>query len=48
MSIEQVKREVYYHRGMLPTVPEAEEILDYAEANPSASLSEIVADYYGC
>jgi hypothetical protein len=48
MSIEQVKKEVWYYRGKMPTVQEAEEILDFAEENPSASLSEIVADYYGC
>jgi hypothetical protein len=48
MSIEQIKKEVWYYRGKLPTVQEAEEIFDFAEANPSASLSEIVADYYNC
>ena len=48
MSIEHVKREVYYYLGKMPTVDEAEEILDFAEANPSASLDEIISDYYGC
>ena len=48
MSIETIKREVYYYLGRRPTVQEAEEIMDFAESNPSASLSEIVADYYGC
>ena len=48
MTIEQIKKEVWYYRGKMPTVTEAEEIYDFAEANPAASLSEIVADYYGC
>ncbi len=48
MSIEQVKREVWYYRGKMPTVEEAEEIMDFVEANPSASLDEIISDYYGC
>lgn len=48
MSIEMVKQEVYYCIGRRPTVDEAEEILDFAEMNPSASLDEIISDYYGC
>ena len=48
MSIETIKREVYYYLGRRPTVQEAEEILDFAELNPSADLSEIISDYYGC
>lgn len=48
MSIEQVKRDVYYYLGRRPTVQEAEEIMDFAEMNPSASLDEIISDYYGC
>lgn len=48
MSIEQIKQEVYYYRGKLPTVDEAEEILDFAEMNPTASLDEIISDYYSC
>lgn len=47
MSIETIKKEVYYYRGKLPTVQEAEEILDFADMNPSASLDEIIFDYYG-
>ena len=47
MSIETIKREVYYYRGKLPTVQEAEEIMDFADTNPSASLDEIISDYYG-
>lgn len=48
MSIESIKQEVYYCIGRRPTVQEAEEILDFAEMNPSASLDEIISDYYGC
>ena len=47
MSIDTIKREVWYYRGKLPTVQEAEEIMDFADLNPSADLSEIIADYYG-
>ena len=48
MSIERVKQEVYYCIGRRPTVQEAEEIMDFADLNPSADLSEIISDYYGC
>jgi hypothetical protein len=48
MSIERIKREVYYYIGRRPTVQEAEEIMDFAELNPSATLDEIISDYYGC
>ena len=48
MSIERIKKEVYYYRGKLPTVQEAEEIMDFADLNPSTDLSEIIADYYNC
>ena len=47
MSIDAIKREVWYYRGKLPTVQEAEEIMDFVDLNPSADLSEIIADYYG-
>ena len=48
MSIERIKQEVWYCIGRRPTVQEAEEIMDFAELNTSADLSEIISDYYGC
>jgi hypothetical protein len=48
MSIEQIKKEVYYYCGQSISDAEAEEILAFAEDCPGASLSEIVSDYYNC
>lgn len=48
MSIEMIKKEVYYCIGRRPTVQEAEELMDFVELNPCADLSEIISDYYGC
>lgn len=48
MSIEFVKKEVYYYTGKVVSNVEAFEILDIAEDNPYASLDEIISDYYTC
>lgn len=48
MSIENIKREVFYYCNKKITDSEAEEILAFAEDCPGASLSEIVSDYYSC
>jgi hypothetical protein len=48
MSIEMIKKEVYYYRGKLPTEQEAEEILDFVHDCPGASIGEIISDYYNC
>ena len=48
MSIERIKQEIYYYTGRMPTVQEAEEILDFAEMNPQTTLDEIISDYYSC
>ena len=46
MLIEQMKKEIWFYAGKKATDQEAEEILGFAEDNPSASLDEIIQDYY--
>lgn len=48
MTVEQMKKEIYYYSDIEPTDEEAEEILDIYESNPKADLSAIVTDYYDC
>ena len=48
MTIQQIKKEVYYYTGREATEEEAEEILDFKNQNPHASLGDIIADYYEC
>ena len=48
MTLEQIKKEIYYYSDIEPTDEEAWEILDIYESKPGADLSAIVADYYGC
>lgn len=48
MSIEEIKREIYYYSDIEPTDEEAWEIYDIMQEKPYADLSAIVADYYGC
>jgi hypothetical protein len=47
-TIDEIKREVMYYLRRKATTEEAEEILDFYENNPGASLDEIISDYYGC
>ena len=46
MTIEQLKKDIWYYSGKRATTQEAEEILDLIEYNPEASLDEIITDYY--
>jgi hypothetical protein len=46
MSIEQLKKEVYYYTGKQCSDEEAEEIMGYAEDYPHVSLDEIISDYF--
>lgn len=46
MSVEQIKKEAYYYLGRDITEAEAEEILAFTEDCPSASLDEILSDYF--
>jgi hypothetical protein len=46
MSLNQIRTEVYYYTGREVTDEELEEIIDFKNENPHASLSEIVHDYY--
>ena len=48
MTIQKIKKEVYYYLGREATNEEAEEILDFKAQNPHTSLGEIIADYYDC
>lgn len=48
MTIEQLKKEIYYYSDIEPTDEEVWEIYDIMSANPKADLSAIVADYYNC
>ena len=47
-SLEAVKREIFYYLGKNVSDDEAEEIMYIKEDNPTASLDEIISDYYGC
>ena len=47
MTVNQIKKEVYYYTGHEATDDEALEILDFKTENPNASLDEIIKDYYG-
>ena len=46
MTIEELKKEIYYYSDIEPTDEEAWEIYDIMQLNPGADLSAIVADYY--
>lgn len=46
MTIEQMKKEIWFYAGKKATNQEAEEIIGFMEDNPSASLDEIIQDYY--
>lgn len=48
MTIEELKKEIYYYSDIEPTDEEAWEIYDIMQAKPGADLSAIVADYYSC
>lgn len=48
MSIETLRKEIYYYTGKKPSTEEVEEIMDFVEQNPESDLSEIISDYYGC
>ncbi len=48
MTIEQIKKEVFYYLGRMATDEEAAEIMDCAEENPCATLDEIIPEYFGC
>ena len=48
MTIEQIKKEIWYYAGKKATDREADEIIGFAEDNPDISLDEIISDYYNC
>lgn len=48
MTIEEIKKNIYYYAGIEASDEEAEEILYYCESNPRADLSAIISDYYCC
>ncbi len=48
MSIEQIKKDIWYYAGFTATNEEAEEILGFIEDNPEASIDEVISDYYYC
>lgn len=48
MTIEQMKKEIWYFTGKKATDEEADEIIGFAEDNPESSLAEIISDYYSC
>lgn len=47
MSLKEIKSEIEYYTGKKPTTQEAQEIAMFYN-NGSASLDEIISDYYGC
>lgn len=46
MSIDQMKKEIWFYVGFIATDEEAEEIIGFMEDNPSAPLDEVIRDYY--
>ena len=48
MSVEEMKRNIYYYADIKATDEEAEEILDFYQSNRGADLSAIINDYYYC
>lgn len=46
MSIETLRKEIYYYTGKKPSDEEVEEIKDFYEQSPHSDLSEIISDYY--
>ena len=48
MTVEEMKRNIYYYADIKATDEEAEEILDFYKSNPKADLSAIISDYYSC
>ena len=47
-KLKELKREIYYYTGIVPTSEEVLEIYDFLEMNPNASIEEVVSDYYAC
>ena len=48
MTVEQIKKEVYYYIGKKISDDEALEIMYFVEDCPGASLDEIVSEYFSC
>ena len=48
MTVEQLKKEIYYYSDIEPTDEEVEDIMYYYEQNPNSDLSSIISDYYSC
>lgn len=48
MTIEQIKKEIYYYIGENVSDEEAEDILGLVEDLPGVPLNEIISDYYSC
>lgn len=46
MSIEFIRKEIYYYTGKEPTNEEIEEIKYFHDQSPDSDLSEIISDYY--
>lgn len=45
-KLSRIKEEIYYYLGREVSDEEALEVLDFAQSNPDADLSEIVSDYF--
>lgn len=45
-ELKRIKEEIYYYLGREVSDEEALEVLDFAQSNPDADLSEIVSDYF--
>jgi hypothetical protein len=48
MTVEQLKKEIYYYSDIEPTDEEVEDIMYFYEQKPNSDLSEIISDYYNC
>lgn len=48
MTLEQMKKEIYYYIGENVPDEEAEDILGLVEELPGTPLNEIISEYYSC
>lgn len=47
MSLKEIKKEIEYYTGNVPTDAEVEEVAFYFNSG-AGELSQVVSDYYGC
>ncbi len=48
MTFEELREEIIYYAGIIPTDEEVLEILDFVSYKAETDLFSIIEDYYNC